>query len=239
MSYNKQYALFVPGWENGVKVGITTRVCGDMGFEQRKSAEKRQNEKLCQKMNARGWFKLVPEHKDNVYVLYCGDSQLSNGENYFRADALISIKSGKRPKICLISPTADCPTVCIHHPEISAIVHSGRKSTGKNIVGKVVNLMKGRGLSPSSLHAAIIPGISCKNYKVSPEIAEKFKKIGFVKGTHIDLKKTIIKQLKATGIEKIGVIPGFCSYESQMNGKLFYSYRATGTRKRNAVFISC
>ncbi len=251
--YGKQYAVRVPNLPENIYAGITTSVCDDMGVKQHPASQWSQNRKLADKLGASHWMKLIPEHGDKICIVMNSDLGACNSPDhiseddritgqYHKGDGIVHLRKARsNRKVVLMSPTADCPTVMISNGrgDMSAIIHSGRKGTHLGIVPKAVDLIeRSIGIIPEQLHIALVPGISWQNYEVSPEIAEEFN--GTVRNRrHIDLKDTILNQLSEARVpeKNISMLEGFCSFESQKNGKLFYSYRATGTKKRNAGFI--
>ncbi len=89
-------------------------------------------------------------------------------------DALIT----DRPGMALCAQTADCVPVLLfdpHRPAVAA-VHAGWRGAVAEIVPKTLLAMAGAyGTDPKTVHAAIGPSISKRNYRVGPEVLAEFE----------------------------------------------------------------
>ena len=91
-------------------------------------------------------------------------------------DALIT----DRPGLALCAQTADCVPVLLfdpHRPAVAA-VHAGWRGAVAEIVPKTLLAMAGAyGADPKTIHAAIGPSISKRNYRVGPEVLAEFESL--------------------------------------------------------------
>ena len=151
------------------------------------------------------------------------------------ADALVT----NRPGLCLVIRTADCVPVIITDPvsRSAAAIHSGWKSTEKNISAKAARVMKDRfGASYGDMHVFILPAISAKAYRVGDDFGEKFpdatRRMG--DGLHADLPLAVFQSLVREGIPAENIVTsGICTVGSN---ELFFSHRK-GDRERNLNFV--
>lgn len=136
-------------------------------------------------------------------------------------DGAVTSKAG----IALIVTGADCPPVFLVDPAARAIalVHSGRRGTAANIVGKAVDRMcSSYGARPEDLEAVIGPGICQQHYEVTDEIAEAFRKryahriVNTVRAGHalLDVPGILVDQLREAGLTAQRIAPSLaCTYE--------------------------
>ncbi len=97
------------------------------------------------------------------------------------ADGLITAAS----KLCLAIYVADCAAVFLAdcHRRAIALVHSGKKGTEQNIVGRAVGLLHSNfGIPPSELVAVISPCIRPPHYEIdfAAEIRRQLEGVGVV-----------------------------------------------------------
>jgi len=125
-----------------------------------------------------------------------------------KTDGLVSNQSG----IFLAVTVADCLPIVFFEPnkKIVGMVHSGWKSTVKNIAEVAVKKIKQLGGNPKDLMVEAGPGIGECHFEVGRETLPKFKKYQkFVKikqGKYfIDLKGIIRYQLEKSGIKKSNI----------------------------------
>jgi YfiH family protein len=112
------------------------------------------------------------------------------------ADALITTM----PDLWISVRTADCLPVLIADPtaRIVAAVHAGWRGTAARIVSRTVQEMVALGAEPSSLVAAIGPGIGYCCFEVGPEVSSQFQAEG---RTCIDLAEANERQLLDAGLD--------------------------------------
>ncbi len=89
------------------------------------------------------------------------------------------------PGLCLAIYVADCAAVFLadRHRRAIALVHSGKKGTEQNIVGRAVNLLKSNfGVEPSDLVSVISPCIRPPHYEINfaAEIRHQLEGVGVV-----------------------------------------------------------
>jgi YfiH family protein len=111
-------------------------------------------------------------HSDIVHVLREAPATRLDG------DALATAEPG----LLLAVKTADCLPVLLADPEGKAVaaVHCGWRSTGKKILGRVVEIMAElRGSRPADLVAAFGPCIGAECYEVGEDVRAAFDGSGF------------------------------------------------------------
>lgn len=138
------------------------------------------------------------------------------------ADALISTT----PELWLSVRTADCLPILIVDPtaRIVAAVHAGWRGTVAEITARTVLEMTALGAEPSSLHAAIGPGIGLCCFEVGPEVSPHFGAEG---QTCIDLAAANERQLLDAGLELENIwISKLCT---KCNPDLLHSFRRDGS----------
>ncbi len=150
-------------------------------------------------------------------------------------DAMIT----NRPGSCLVIRTADCIPVMLYDPiqKCIAAVHSGWRSTEKNITGNTVQAMINRyACSPDSITAVILPGIKGESYEVSEDVALKFEGFFTKQGSSffLSLQDAIINSLVSEGIQTNSIYASF--YDTYLHDDLFFSHRRNETG-RNLNFI--
>ncbi len=164
--------------------------------------------------------------------------------NQVHSDIILTDSSGTGDGIIItkqgdggIIRTADCFSVALfdRQKKVSAIFHSGWRSTELNIVGKGLKKMKGSGCN--NISAVIFPAIGECCFEIGEELVERFKVAEIPvqkRGGKLfaDLKSSIVFQLKKEGVKNIHDYSE-CTYCD----KSFYSYRRDKTEKRHASFI--
>ena len=240
----------------GVIAGITTSLLGNFAQKyQEDNIEKRNNLALQEMFNCGSYHKLKVVHKNKVDLV-----RLYHHKSEFHAetDAVIFSPEIHGQKVALpnyhvmlMSNTADCAIVCLTNDkkDFSAIVHSGSKGIRLNIVGKTIREIESKlNVKPSSLVAALWPGIHQDDYEFGPEVFDyvlpKFIKIIKDKtGTHYYLsqKQAIHDQLLKAGVQinNIHTAPDNFHHTAWEvgNKRLFYSHRLKD-KERNCVFIA-
>jgi YfiH family protein len=89
-------------------------------------------------------------------------------------DALMTDRRG----LALCAQTADCTPVLLFDPDRPAVatIHAGWRGAVKEILPKTLAAMASAyGTRPDTVRAAIGPAISQANYRVGPEVLEKFE----------------------------------------------------------------
>lgn len=160
-------------------------------------------------------------HGDEIRYVEKGGIQ---GES----DAMFTDKSG----IGLAISSADCSSVFIfdRKNKIIAGIHSGWRSTEKEIVRKTVQLLiKDKNCNPHNMFVYISTSMTQKNYEVGPEVAEKFdNKYLIKKGDKylLDVSGRNYDLLLECGIPKYQIQKSnLCTFE---NNYLLHSYRKDG-----------
>lgn len=119
--------------------------------------------------------------------------------------------------------TADCIPILLIDPVRRAVaaVHAGWRGTAARIAPHAIAAMHDRfGTQPSTLHAAIGPGIGPCCYEVGPEVAAHFGGQGRGK---IDLPAINRRQLESAGIPPAQIyVAGLCT---MCRPEEFHSYR--------------
>jgi len=144
-------------------------------------------------------------------------------------------------KISLVIQVADCQSILMYDPVLKVIanVHSGWRSSIKNIIGRTVSTMKKEFDSkPENIVAGIGPSLGpcCAefvNYK--KEIPEKLWKYKDA-SEHFDFWAISSDQLCDAGVLKKNIyLSEICT---RCNTDLFFSFRCEGTTGRFATVIS-
>lgn len=141
---------------------------------------------------------------------------------YDNTDGLIV----ETPRVALRVTGADCPPVFLVDESQGriALLHSGRKGTLKDIVGKAVKKMNAAGSDAGNVTAIIGPGVCGHHYQMPPEILAEFS--GYpeaISGTELSLRRVIRTQLMNVGVlpENIRDIDE-CTFEMP---EKWFSYR--------------
>lgn len=170
-------------------------------------------------------------HGDGIFTAEgpADPSQLNAAE----ADAIITTQKGS----ALVIRTADCYAVMLALPNGIAAVHSGWRSTEKNIAGKcAAELAEKCGADPSLIKAWIMPGIGADSYEVRDDVAVFFPDyISDRNGKkYLDLKHAIVDQLHASGLIKQNIFASY--YDTFIFNDQFFSHRR-GDDGRNLNYI--
>jgi YfiH family protein len=137
------------------------------------------------------------------------------------ADALITTT----PDLWISIRTADCLPILIADPSarIVAAVHAGWRGTAAGIVSHTVQQMVALGAEPSSLVAAIGPGIAYCCFEVGPEVSPHFGAEG---RTCVDLAEANERQLLDAGLDLDRIwVSKLCT---KCNPGQFHSFRRDG-----------
>jgi len=173
--------------------------------------------------------------------------------NLLFADGIISDQDNQNLWIY----TADCMPILVadFRKKIVASLHCGRKGLEKNIIKKLIKLLKNLGCDIRDLLVAIGPTISSKKYIVDKDLFNQLNKnnnfsdiyldifqtknfypINSENKIELDLKKYAYSQLIKENIYSTNIdISNKCTYISNDE---FHSYRRTKTEKRQWSFIS-
>ena len=156
----------------------------------------------------------------------------SSIDNAIEGDACIT----KEKEVLLIITWADCIPVILYDPITGWIgaVHSGWKSSVKNIAGKAINLFIKNGVHPSDVYAAIGPGIRDCCYQVDDEFKKQFSKSGLMDffreeedQIYFDLSGAVYRQLLNLGLDK-GKIDFYGKCTCCSKTPSFFSFRKDG-----------
>lgn len=186
----------------------------------------------CKKENI---FFIEQEHSDSILDI---DNNIQSGAYVAgSADALITASKMK----CLVIRTADCVPVIIvdYSTGTVANIHSGWRSTEKNIVGKVINKMiTVYNCDPSFIKVFILPSIGPQSYVVNKDVGDKFQ--SFVRmendSYYLDLWSCIENSIVREGIKEESIYN--MRKCSQKNNDFLFSHRAGDIgRQLNFVFI--
>jgi polyphenol oxidase len=144
-------------------------------------------------------------------------------------DALITTQRGLAVSI----RTADCLPILLadDRTHVVAAIHAGWRGTAAQIVRKTIEEMSVKfGTDPSSLRAAIGPGIGACCYQVGDEVARQFGLSGPVL---LDLATENRKQLVAAGLANSRIdLLGECTF---CDAARFHSYRRDGDQAGRMV----
>jgi hypothetical protein len=152
-----------------------------------------------------------------------------------RCDGLITSLKG----VYLAVKTADCFPILIYDEErqVVAAIHSGCESTRLQILEVVLKIMYDRyACKAENIKVEIGAGISRKNYQVSDEIAESFRKTfeDMEIDEYLDLNKIIVDTAMRNNIlAKNMTLCGDCTYDDDK----YYSFRRDKTQKRQLSII--
>lgn len=142
------------------------------------------------------------------------------------------------PGIGLAISSADCSSVFLYDKKnnIIAGIHSGWRSTEKEIVKKTIEiLIKEKKTNPTDCFVYLSPSISQKNYEVGFDVAEKFdSKYLIKKGDKflLDVSGRNYDLLLDCGVPKNQIqLSNLCSYQ---NNYLLHSYRREGIHSGRA-----
>lgn len=155
--------------------------------------------------------------------------------------------STNKPGIPLVTFYADCVPVLFLDPVKKAItaVHSGWKSTVKNIACEALLLMKeSYGSKPQDLQVAIGPSICKDCFEVGEEVYNEFinkfewceQFIEFKAGKYyIDLQRIIKRVLTDEGVPKQNInVSNVCT---RCNNDMFFSYRGDNRKTGSLAAI--
>jgi hypothetical protein len=127
--------------------------------------------------------------------------------------------------------TADCLSIFLYEPETPAIglIHAGWRSTKENIVGKTVQLMKGKfNIRIENLYVGLGPAIRECCYEVGKEFSD-FLPSGLIEKNgrrYFDLVGSNKKQLLSLGVRDINIFDSQICTSCQSED--FFSYRKEG-----------
>lgn len=133
--------------------------------------------------------------------------------------------------VLLTITVADCIPVYLAVPHKGAIglVHAGWRGIAAGVLGRCVELLKGRGFAKASdmvMHCGV--GICGECYEVGSEVAVRFGLSGSVQ---LDLRAVLAQQARDLGIQDVSISP-WCSAEGRDR---FFSHRASGGRDGRMV----
>lgn len=148
-------------------------------------------------------------HGDDVYVL----DNYNSVSNVIEADAVIT----NLKNIAIGVKTADCLPILIYCDDIKyvAAIHSGWKSTIKNIVTKTIDRLINFGANVDNMYVVIGPAIAQDSYEVSDDFYINFKKnipesVECFKHNndklYFDLSGLVLNQIKSCGVKMINFL---------------------------------
>lgn len=227
--------------------GVSTGECGSLNLGYNRKDEKdnvtENYRRICTALGI--------EPESMVFSKQVHDSRLrivtpeDRGKGFSRdnditdTDGLLTVTPG----ITLVTFYADCVPVFLYDParKAAALVHSGWRSTLRNIAGKAAGRMiSGFGCSPGGIVAVLGPSIGSCCFEVGEDVyrlfAEEFGGGEFYAPAgpgkwKIDLRAIITDELRREGLEAINIHnSGICTV---CRRDLFFSHRgdrgATGS----------
>jgi YfiH family protein len=149
-------------------------------------------------------------------------------------DAIITNQPGLMLGICV----ADCYPIMLFdpHQRVAAAIHAGWRGTANGIIGNTIAAMENDFKSdPSTLLAAVGPGIGKEHYVVGKEVRDAFRNSGqsahWKKITQeielgqwrLDLRQSCVMQLHEAGLKPNNCdVSELCTYKKR---DMFFSYR--------------
>lgn len=187
------------------------------------------NDFYAQMMGVKSFIRPKQVHGDHIEI----DPTQNDG---FEADAVILTQKGRG----LVMNFADCTSVILFDPicKIAAGIHAGWRGTAAQIARKTAAKMIELGSAPENIRAAIGPCISKCCFEVTEEVVEALQPFTVFepKGEKfmVDLKETNRRQLEASGVKNIDILPNCTVCENER----FFSYRLTKTDKRHNIILA-
>ncbi len=188
---------------------------------------------LCRQLSISPNHLITLQQTHGVNVKIVDKQALSQPDNFHDYDALITNLQG----VCIAVSTADCVPILLFDPVKNAIaaIHSGWRSTAKNICRHTINKMNEHfGTQAENIVAAIGPCISGANYEVGEELFIEFQQKGFEvhslftpvsNGKFLfEIRKAVQRDLKLCGVQSIEV-SDLCTFARE---DLFFSARKSG-----------
>jgi len=225
MDFNNCFYNITNRVNRGVKMKIIGNICEGYGFIADIDAKKdidRVKGYLSKEYGVKTVHILKQIHSDIILVDSSGTG-----------DGIIITE----PDCAGIITTADCFSVVLidRQKSISAIFHSGWKSTELNIVGKGIKKMKELGCR--NISCVVFPAIGECCFEIGNELVERFKIAGIPihkkeDRLFADLKSAIISELIKEGVENINDY-----YKCTYCDNTLFSYRRDKTEKRHPSFI--
>lgn len=147
---------------------------------------------------------------------------------YPDCDALVVTTT---PNLFLSVVTADCAAVLCADLEagVVAACHSGWRGTVAGILSNTLEAMKRQGAASKRIQAYISPCIGVDAFEVGPDVAAQFDEAvvdtTYGERPHVDLKRALHRQLRASGVPKAQIqVDAHCTASS----KGLFSHRANG-----------
>jgi len=140
------------------------------------------------------------------------------------------------PGLCVGVYVADCQPILMWDLRGRAVgaIHAGWRSTAAGMGRSAVEAMRGLGVAPDALAAAIGPHARACCYRVGPEVAARFRPENVHDG-RLDLAAEICRQLVESGVQ-----PGNISVSdacTMCRPEDFFSYRREGRPDGMLAFI--
>ena len=236
--------LFVfPSWKNqfkGLKCGFTLPPMGNQALTRKSissgksTIENRYGLADFLSINLENIFCPYQIHSDIIITV--NNEKIGMGsyslENTIEGDACIT----KEKNVLLLITWADCVPIIFFDPVTGwmGAIHSGWKSTVKNIAGKTIDLFVKNGVDPSNIYAAIGPGVRDCCYSVGDEVKKQFTDCGLTAffreksdKIYFDLSGAVYQQLLNNGLKKAKIdFCGKCTCCSVYPS--FFSFRKDG-----------
>ena len=154
--------------------------------------------------------------------------------------------------VVLTTYYADCVPLLFYDPikRVIANAHAGWRGCAMDMAGKVIFAMKQHfNCDPANILAGIGPSISVKNFEVSEDVVQEFKKMlpfsqDFIYNSeiqknkyHVDLWGVCQKSMINAGLLTQNIeVAGLCTFE---NKELFHSHRRDGLPRGSMIAIIC
>jgi len=130
---------------------------------------------------------------------------------------------------------ADCVPVFLGHPSGAAgLVHAGWRGTAGGILGKAIQIFRGRGLSAADLHVYLGPAICGDCYEVGPDVYAQITGRRPDGPRQVDLRGVLADQARVAGIHHIAVSAA-CT---RCDNETYFSHRAGDAERQVAALAS-
>ena len=213
------------------------REANEIDYSMSKESIRTEEKKLvasAAKVDSSCVFFLEQEHGDSIVEVL--EPDVNNCYTIATADAFITSK----PDLALVIRTADCVPVMIFDPvtRCAAAVHSGWKSTAKEISSKTAALLHQRyGASFADMLVYILPAIGADSYEVGREVADHFPLSFQSRGNALLLNLTdaIRRSLLITGLCEENIYS--CGIDTLAGNSRFFSHRAGDIQRNLNVMV--
>lgn len=214
-----------------IKAGFSTNEFGNPGYSNSTTASRlKSRKKILDVDNLSIYDAVFQDQQHTSQVRIVGELNKHYGVKFKKnalpyTDGMITNEKG----VVLTVWGADCTPVYLFDPvkKVIGVFHSGRVGTRKNIATNAINLViETYHSNPKDIISVLGPSICGKCYQINESIASKFddKYLNRIDDkVYLDIKKNIIDQLQAAGVENIVNIP-ICTFCDTR----FFSYRREG-----------